>query len=103
MARRGITALPGVVHHHQHAVAHGLLERRAVEDDVRRLAAEFERHLLTVSAAALSTRMPARVEPVKETMSMRDAEDKRRRPRSAVAVHQVEDPGRYACCAGSTP
>ena len=30
---------------------------------------------LTVSAAALSTRMPARVEPVKETMSMPGCED----------------------------
>ena len=51
---------------------------------------------LTVSAAARATAMPARVEPVNDTMSMSGMRRERLADRRAVAVDHVVDAGRNA-------
>ena len=51
---------------------------------------------LTVSAAALATRMPARVEPVNDTMSMSGCAEIASPTVGPVAVDEVEDALRHA-------
>ena len=80
-ARRCVAGLAGVVEHVHHAAGDGLGEVGVVEDDVRRLAAELLATRLTVGAARLATSMPARVEPVKEIMSISGCSTGRRRRR----------------------
>ena len=51
--------------------ADGRRDIGVVEDHVGRLAAEFQRRrVFTISEASCITRLPARVDPVKETMSV---------------------------------
>ena len=64
-----------------------------VEDDVRRLAAQLEGDRLTVAAASSLTRLPARVDPVKEIMSTPGWAAHRLADHRAVAAHQVKHAG----------
>jgi len=71
-------------HHRGHAAATFRCELVVVEHDVRTLAAEFLVTRFTVDAALRATSMPARVEPVKDTMfdvGMTRQRDGRRRHR----------------------
>ena len=60
------------------------------------LAAELLGHALHVGAARLATTMPARVEPVNDTMSTSGMRRERRADRRAVAVDEVEHARRHA-------
>jgi shikimate kinase len=73
------------------AAGHGVLEVDVVED-VGGLAAEFLRHALDRVGGALATSRPARVEPVKDIMSM-----------SGMGRHRGADAGPSPCTRLNTP
>ena len=78
------------------AVGDRLLEVGVVEDDVGRLAAELERDGLDGPRRQLATRRPARVEPVKVTMSTSGCAAIASPTTGPGARDEVEDAGRQA-------
>jgi hypothetical protein len=76
---------------------HGRAEHSGVEEhDVRRLAAELLVHALDRVGAALATAMPARVEPVKDTMSTPGCADSACPVTPPSPGTRLNTPGRHA-------
>ena len=81
----------------RHAAADRRREVGVVEDDVGRLAAELLRDALhRVGRGLARPAMPARVEPVNDTMSTSGCAAIACADGRAVAVHEVEHAGRHA-------
>ena len=87
---------PVLAKHAQHALRHRLVRSASSRMMLADLPPSSCATRLTVSAAALATRMPARVEPVNDIMSMSGMGGHRLADRRAVAVDQVEDARRHA-------
>jgi hypothetical protein len=68
-ARAGAADLPGIGKHGHAGTRHRLVQIGIGEHDVRRFAAEFQRHALQVASRCANDRLPVRCEPVNATLS----------------------------------
>jgi hypothetical protein len=75
-----------------------LVERGVVEDDVRGLAAEFERQPPPVPAGPAGSALPTSVEPVKATLSTSGGLDAGARPVLPSPVRMFTTPGGRSAC-----
>ena len=74
--RGRVAGLAGIGETEARAARHGGVDIRVVENEIGDLPPSSSDTVLTVSAAALLIRIPARVEPVKDTTSISGCEDR---------------------------